>query len=81
MAWTNKKVLSMFKINKLFPIKYRFTKKFSLWKYSIRIEERSKDNLWGRFGGGWDWKLGIQIGGSTIIISLLVGEIIINKNG
>lgn len=29
----------------------------------------------GRFGGGWNWKVGFQIGGRTLIISLLIGSI------
>jgi hypothetical protein len=29
----------------------------------------------GRFGGGWNWSLGIEIGGSTIILNLLFGAI------
>lgn len=32
-----------------------------------------------RFGGGWHWKLGISIGGSTIIIDLLFGSIRISR--
>jgi len=32
----------------------------------------SKKNLWGRFGGGWNWKLGFQSGGRTLILNLLV---------
>ena len=27
-----------------------------------------------RFGGGWTWKIGIQGGGSSVIISLLFGS-------
>lgn len=27
---------------------------------------------WDRFGGGWNWKLGFQIGGKTLIVNLLV---------
>lgn len=30
------------------------------------------ENEWGRWGGGWDWKLGICIGKSEMIIELLV---------
>ena len=30
----------------------------------------------GRFGGGWQWKLGFQIGGRTLIVSLLVADLI-----
>lgn len=32
-----------------------------------------------RFGGGWNYKLGLQIGGSTVIIDLLFGSIRIHK--
>ncbi len=44
---------------------------FSRWgKYESRV---------GRFGGGWKYKLGIQMGGSSIIINLLYGMIRISK--
>lgn len=33
----------------------------------------------GRFGGGWNWKLGIQWGGSSVIIDVLVGSIRITR--
>lgn len=29
----------------------------------------------GRFGGGWNWKVGIQVGGKTVLISLLVAQL------
>jgi len=29
----------------------------------------------GRFGGGWNWKLGIDVGGSSCILNLLVGTV------
>lgn len=47
----------------------KHTTKFG--KLKIRFEWRSKDNFWGRFGGGWNWKLGIQVGGHTVILSLV----------
>ncbi len=28
-----------------------------------------------RFGGGWRWKIGISVGGSSIIIDLLFGSV------
>ena len=36
-----------------------------------------------RFGGGWKYKLGIDIGGTTILINLVFGmiRIKVNKNG
>ncbi|MFT4471411.1 hypothetical protein ACMX2H_16025 [Arthrobacter sulfonylureivorans] len=42
--------------------------------------KRSPHESMGRFGGGWQWKLGIQAGtwtrkdGGTVIVSLLVRE-------
>lgn len=38
----------------------------------------------GRFGGGWDYKLGVMIGGRSVILSLLFGELrfeIIKREG
>ena len=32
----------------------------------------------GRFGGGWNWKLGIAIGGSTVMLDLLFGMVTIS---
>lgn len=40
----------------------------------IKLEHRPP-KLFGRFGGGWNWKLGFQAGGKTLIISLLVFSI------
>jgi len=41
----------------------------------VKWSHRPKDALWGRFGGGWNWKLGFQIGSTTLIVSLLVAEL------
>lgn len=49
-----------------------FKKKWRIKQLAITIEMRSKYALWGRFGGGWNWKFGFQAGGSTLIIELLV---------
>lgn len=32
-----------------------------------------------RFGGGWNYKLGISIGGSTVIVDLLFGSLWISR--
>lgn len=50
-------------------------------KFSVRLEMRRSDGMMGRFGGGWNWKLGIQIGGSTVIISLVVASLTISRQG
>ena len=46
-----------------------------LWRLEVRYERRFKSNLWGRFGGGWNWKLGIQAGRRTVIVNLLVSSL------
>lgn len=38
-----------------------------------------KVSRFARFGGGWDYKLGIDIGSNTIIINLIIGNIRISK--
>ena len=32
---------------------------------------RSRDSLWGRFGGGWNWKVGAQAGEGDVILSFV----------
>jgi len=38
-----------------------------------------KDRIFGKFGGGWNFKLGIAIGGNTIILDLIWGSVRIDK--
>jgi hypothetical protein len=45
----------------------------------IRFSYRSANSFMGRFGGGWNWKLGFQAGGSTVILSLLIAELSISR--
>lgn len=53
----------------------RVVRKLEIGRVRIKYERRFKSNLWGRFGGGWDWKVGIQAGGTTVIINLLVASL------
>lgn len=46
----------------------------------ITFRHNKKDRLFGRFGGGWNWALGIQVGTRTIIINLLIMSIRIEKD-
>ena len=50
-------------------------KTWELRRLTIRFRWDRKSNLWGRFGGGWNWKLGFQAGGRCIIFSLVIFEI------
>jgi hypothetical protein len=50
-------------------------------KFEVAFSCRKASNFWGRFGGGWQLKLGIQASKSTVIISLLVAELRISWYG
>jgi len=41
-------------------------------KLTIAMEHRRAGRLMGRFGGGWDWEVGFQQGGRSLILNLLV---------
>lgn len=64
-------ILAICRLNKLWE-KKEILKEIKLGKLEITFHWRSKSNLWGRFGGGWDWELGFQIGGRTIRVNCLV---------
>lgn len=65
--------LSIIRLNKLIGIK-GIDNRWQLGRFRFRFEWRSSKNLWGRFGGGWNWKMGFQMGSSTIIFNLLVAS-------
>jgi len=61
--------------NNPWEIKKRWEGKY--FGFSFRM--RSSKHLWGRFGGGWDWALGLKIGGTHIHLDLFVAEVTIWK--
>jgi len=45
------------------------------WRLSlikIRFQWRRADGFMGRFGGGWNWAVGMRLGGNTILVDLLL---------
>lgn len=68
---TEKGWLSMMRYNRLCPRKEILWKR-SFGRIKVQFNWRSKKNLLGRFGGGWNWELGFQAGGRTVIFSLLI---------
>ena len=72
MRVTNRErgIISLVRLNKLFLME-SIVKRWETKQFVIKFEWRSKKNLWGRFGGGWNWMLGIQAGSTTVIINLL----------
>ena len=58
---------------------YYVKTKFPLGPLEIVISWKPGNAFLGRFGGGWNWKLGIQGSGSSWIISLLVLSVWIRR--
>lgn len=48
---------------------------------TVSVVRRPADSLAGRFGGGWQWKLGVQAsrGFRTVIVSLVVLSVRIER--
>lgn len=53
----------------------RVQRTLRLGRLTIKYERRFRSNMWGRFGGGWNWKLGFQAGHGTLILNLLVASL------
>ena len=53
-------------------------RKFSIFNYAIQFRWRSPEGM-GRFGGGWNFKLGMISGSATTVIDLIFFSIRIEK--
>jgi len=63
--------VALMRLNKLLGRK-EIKKSIRIGRIEVDFEWRSKDNLWGRFGGGWNWHVGAQWSSRTILIFCLV---------
>ena len=71
-------LLSLVALNRL-SYKNEIRKIWNSTNWRISFRWRSKKNLWGRFGGGWNWALGFMKSGRTILLYLLICSISISK--
>ncbi len=71
--------LWVMRTNQVNGIKYIVRKRWEWGRLVVRFEWRSADNAMGRFGGGWDWELGFQVGKSlrSVIFNLLVAQLVV----
>ena len=69
-----KGIIAICRLNKL-EKKLEINKTWRIGKLQINYNWCSSKNLWGRFGGGWNWELGIQVGGKTVILNCLIFKI------
>lgn len=51
---------------------YLFNVRRAFGRLTVGASMRRTDGWMGRFGGGWNWKLGVALGSSTLLIDLLV---------
>lgn len=49
-----------------------FNKAWSIGRFKINFCWRSRKSSMGRFGGGWNWHVGVQWSGTTAILFFLV---------
>ena len=66
-----KGIVAITRLNKAWN-KNEIRKAVKFGRHELEFHWRSKDNLWGRFGGGWNWILGVQVGSTTVIANCLV---------
>ena len=66
-----KGVLALLRLNEVSK-KREIRKRLSIGRLEIVFNWRSRHNLWGRFGGGWQWVVGIEVGSTTVILNLLI---------
>lgn len=71
VAPEEKGILAICRLNKL-EKRTEIKKTWNIGRLRVTFHWRSRKNLWGRFGGGWNWIVGFEIGGSTIILNLLI---------
>ena len=69
-------ILALAALNKLEKRKEVY-KRFRICNLNISFHARSSKNLWGRFGGGWQWALGFEASKSTLLLNCLVFTIMI----
>lgn len=48
-------------------------------RWHLKLLWKRRDVYMGRFGGGWNWSLGFQLGASTLILNCLVFSIRIER--
>jgi hypothetical protein len=57
-------------------IQYSVDKTYAFPWFAVRFEIRSKENVMGRFGGGWNYKIGFQFSRlSYVLIHFGVGTL------
>lgn len=50
-------------------INHCFNETFTAERYKLNIEQRSITSRMGRFGGGWNYRLGLTASGKTMLIN------------
>ena len=70
--------LAICALNKL-ERKQEIRKVFHISKFRITFHWGDKNSMWGRFGGGWQWSLGAEFSGKTLLLNCLVFSVMIHQ--
>ena len=66
-----KRILAICKLQEL-EKRTEINRKWDWGRIHFHFHWQSPDSFMGRFGGGWQWKIGIQAGKTNCIFNLLV---------
>jgi len=64
-------IIGIVRLNRALP-KREWKREVWVGRLRLQVQWRAANNLWGRFGGGWQWALGFVASRSTLILNLLV---------
>jgi len=71
-------ILAICALNKL-ERKREIHKRFKLGNLQFSFHWGDKKSMWGRFGGGWQWALGFEFSGQTLLLNCLVFSLVVSK--
>lgn len=63
------------------PTEYIVNVNRQFGRLRVRFEWRRVHKCWGRFGGGWNWILGVQFSGTCLVLNLLVCSLTLQWKG
>ncbi len=55
------------------------TREWRIRDRRVRYQRKTADEPLGRFGGGWQWEVGFQVAGSTVILNFLIFSLRIER--
>lgn len=78
-ALVDRAYMSIIRTNRLRGTAYVCIYRGHLFGFRWRFSWRRKTEFFGRFGAGWNWKLGVQAGSGSVLFGFVVAELSISR--